>query len=418
MPVFLTLTDADVFDLSFWQALDVTTNSTIDMSNVDDDIQAVLTGTSITFTDADSGATVTYTDADLNSGSFSEFVEFIGNDADNEVSGSVGLNAQGYIGGRGNDVFVDSGTLGGSMDGGRGNDELIGGIGDNNLEGGRGSDILRGGSGNNNLSGGRGRDTLFAEDGSGTLDGGGGRDTIFAGENTSFVDGGSGRDELIVPRGSTVTPFSSNGGTVTLPNGNSFTYLSIENVTIACFSAGTMIRTPTGAVAVEDVCVGDMIETLDHGAQPVRWIGQRTVPGQGAFAPVCFAPGTIGNRELLRVSPQHRLLVSGPRCELLFDAPEVLCAALHLCDGDQIYRQSCEAITYVHLMFDRHELVFAEGAVTESFFLGDYLSAADAELRTELLSLFPELTGKQSVPARRVLKRYEALALRADSSAA
>lgn len=413
MAVFLRLTNGNINDPSFWAGLDITINSTIDARGINDRFQITLNANSITFTDTDSGAVTTYTDSDINSGSFSEFVEFRGNDADNDVSGSVGLNAAGYRGGRGDDTFTDDGSLGGTMRGGRGDDVLQGGTGNNNIDGERGDDILRGGSGSNNiLRGGAGDDTLFAEEGGGNLEGGSGDDVIIAGLNTGFVQGGSGDDSLTVPQGSTVNPFSDTGGNVVLPNGRSFTYLNINTVTVACFTAGTRLRTPGGDVPVEALAVGDLVETLDHGARPIRWIGTRTVPGRGALAPVTFRPGSIGNRGRLQVSPQHRILLSGWRCELMFQAEEVLCAAKHLCDGDQVFCAPCGSVTYYHVMFDAHEVVFAEGALLESFYAGDHILEADRETHEEIRTLFPEL-GDMALPraARPIVKGFEARTL-------
>ncbi|MEX0349709.1 MAG: Hint domain-containing protein [Paracoccaceae bacterium] len=408
MPVFLTLTNADINNAAFWAALDIGPDSTIDVSGLSNAIQVTMTGTSITFTNTNTGAVTTYTNADIAAGSFSEFVEYTGNNNADNVSGSVGLNAGGYSGGRGNDTFTDDGSLGGSIDGGRGNDTLQGGTGDNNIFGDRGRDVLLGGSGNNNLSGGIGRDTLFAEDGSGNLDGGGGADEIHAGLNTSFVNGGDGNDTLIVPKGSTVTPFfpGATGGSVSMTNGNSFTYTNIENVEIACFTEGTLITTPDGLRSIETLTVGDLVETLDHGSQPVRWIGTRSVAGQGRHAPICFEPGAIGNDRALRVSPQHRVLLSGWRCELLFHAPEMLCAARHLCDGKRIHRSPCDEVTYIHLMFDRHEIVFCENALLESFYAGEHILQADRACQDELIGIFPELARGEPLTAARPFLRY------------
>ncbi len=415
MPVFIRLTNSDITDASFWASLDIGPDSTIDARSLSDRFQITLTGNSITFTDTNSGVTTTYTDTDLAGGSFSEFVEFRGNDADNDVSGSVGLNARGYRGGGGDDTFTDDGTLGGTIRGGRGDDVLQGGSGNNNMDGGRGDDILRGGGGNNNiLRGGSGDDTLFAEDGGGNLEGGSGDDTIFAGLNTGFVQGGTGDDSLIVPQGSTVNPFSATGGTVNLPNGNSFTYLNITNVTVACFTEGTPLATPRGDVAVEDMSVGDLVETLDHGPRPIRWIGKRAVVGKGHLAPTTFMPGSIGNAQKISLSPQHRVLLSGWKCELMFQAPEVLCAAKHLCDGDQVFATPCETVTYYHIMFDRHEIVFSQGAQLESFFAGDHILQADQASYDELVDIFPEIAEGHRGPlraARPFVKSYEAAAL-------
>ncbi|MCV3272677.1 Hint domain-containing protein [Roseobacter sinensis] len=413
MPVFLRLTTADINDPAFWARLDITRNSTIDARSINDRFQITLTANSISFADTRSGAVTTYTDADINSGSFGEFVQVRGNDADNDVSGSVGLNASGYVGGSGDDTLTDDGSLGGSIDGGRGDDILQGGSGNNNIDGGTGDDVLRGGSGNNNiLRGGNGDDTLYAEDGGGNLEGGRGDDVIFAGLNTTFVQGGNGDDSLTVPVGSTVNPFSRTGGNVTLPNGRTFTYLNINTVAVACFTAGTPLRTPRGEVPVDRLAVGDLVETLDHGPRSIRWIGRRTVPGRGAQTPVTFLPGTIGNREVLRVSPQHRVLLSGWKCELLFDVPQVLCAAKHLCDGDRIFTAPCDAVTYFHVMFDAHEVVFAHGALLESFYAGDHILDADRETHAEIMALFPELAATRLPRAARpIVKAFEARTL-------
>ncbi|WP_299555439.1 Hint domain-containing protein [uncultured Tateyamaria sp.] len=393
MPVFLTITDSDITNPTFWAALDIGRDSTIDVSGVSDTTNITLTDSSITFEDTVSGVVTTYSDADITSGSFSQFVEFVGNNGNSEVGGSVGLNAGGYTGGSGNDTLTDDGTLGGAINGGGGNDTLTGGVGSNNIDGGEGNDLLLGGGGNNNLSGGEGNDTLFGQDGSGNLDGGVGDDVIFAGLNTTFVQGGAGTDSLILPDGSTFTPFSagSDGGNVTLPNGENFVYLRIGSVTIACFTAGMRIRTAHGDVPVEHLEQGDRVVTLDHGPQPIKWIGKRTVSGRGPHAPIRFLPGSIGNSRSLRLSPQHRVLLSGWKCELLFHSREVLCAAKHLCDGDRIFREPCADVTYVHFMFDRHEIVFSDNALLESFFIGDHITDAEQGCYSELVDLFPEL---------------------------
>lgn len=183
---------------------------------------------------------------------------------------------------------------------------------------------------------------------------------------------------------------------------------------VPCFVAGTLIATPDGARRAEDLRPGDMVLTLDHGPQAIRWVGARDVPGQGSFAPIRFAPGALGNGRELLVSPQHRMLVTGWRAELLFGAPEVLVAAVHLANGRSITRAPRARVRYVHLLFDRHELVWSEGALSESFHPGGRMLAGDAALRAEVLALFPGLAGAANSPvARPVLRRHEAALLRA-----
>ena len=63
--------------------------------------------------------------------------------------------------------------------------------------------------------------------------------------------------------------------------------------TVPCFVADTLIRTPNGDVPVETLAPGDLVETVDEGAQPLRWIGMRQVKSVGNLAPVRFAAHLI-----------------------------------------------------------------------------------------------------------------------------
>ncbi|MEX0970179.1 MAG: Hint domain-containing protein [Paracoccaceae bacterium] len=164
-----------------------------------------------------------------------------------------------------------------------------------------------------------------------------------------------------------------------------------------CFVAGTMIATPNGEVAIETLKAGDLVLTQDNGPQPLRWIGSRSVAAQGEFAPVCFAPGVLGNTTTLKVSGAHRVLVADARVELLFEQSEVLVSAKSLLDGDRVYRAEGGEVTYYHMLFDRHELVWSNGAVSESFHpIDNSLGSVDRGSRVELLALFPELFGNLS----------------------
>lgn len=61
------------------------------------------------------------------------------------------------------------------------------------------------------------------------------------------------------------------------------------------------------------------------------------------------------------------MLFQGYRAELLFGESEVFVAAKHLLDGKLVTRDTGGDVTYIHMMFDQHEVIFAEGAATESF---------------------------------------------------
>ncbi len=194
------------------------------------------------------------------------------------------------------------------------------------------------------------------------------------------------------------------------------TYVSLRDEPFLCFAAGTLIDTPDGERPVESLVAGDLVLTLDNGPRPLRWVGSRRIAGTGRMAPVLFRAGAIGNARDLRLSPQHRVLVTGWRAELLFGQAEVLAPAVALVNGDTIRRAPVEAVTYVHLLFDRHELIWSEGAATESFHPGACgMKMLDDAQRQEVLSLFPEfsLEGAGPAAARPCLRPGEARLMRA-----
>lgn len=168
--------------------------------------------------------------------------------------------------------------------------------------------------------------------------------------------------------------------------------LTFETTDLACFVRGTLIETASGPRAVEDIADGTLIKTIDNGLRPVRRVLSKTVSGQGTLAPIVLKAGVLGNARDLLVSPHHRMLISGWQAELLTGEIEVLASAGHLLAGDRIFRQPCDEVEYFHLLFDTHEIIFAEGAATESYhpFLADSGTRAPETL-AELMAIFPEL---------------------------
>lgn len=198
--------------------------------------------------------------------------------------------------------------------------------------------------------------------------------------------------------------------TVTLDDGSLLNFSEIEN--IICFTPGTLIATPHGARDIATLQRGDRVVTRDHGLRSIRWIQRRTVPAVGCFSPIRIRPGVVTGLERdIVVSPQHRMLFQGYRAELLFGESEVLVAAAHLVDGVSVTQEQGGNVTYIHMMFDEHEIVYAEGAATESFYPSNVgLTALSNPAREELFALFPELRSSMSGyghTARRCLKKSE-----------
>lgn len=201
--------------------------------------------------------------------------------------------------------------------------------------------------------------------------------------------------------------------------GNSDTGLVEINQTVPCFLRGTLIRTPDGEIPVEDLRPGMEVLTYDNGPQVLQWTGSRRTACTVETAPVRFAKGSCGNTRDLYVSPQHRMVVSGPLAELLFGEEEVLVKAKDLVN-DRTVRPALELqeAEYFHLLFGRHQILWANGALSESYQPGpESASGFDAGTQAEIRDLFPELcaeTGRGYGNAARLsLRSFEARVLAA-----
>ncbi|MFC0201465.1 Hint domain-containing protein [Paracoccus rhizosphaerae] len=366
------------------------------------------------------------------------------------------------------DDFVDAGDGADTVDGGIGNDTILGGIGNDQLSGGAGNDSLLGGAGADVLLGGDGNDTLNGGEGSDTLTGGAGDDVFVVTSGdviTDFSTGNSGgaadgdatnNDRIDLSAfyndsnlaiinaqraGLGLTPYRSTLSwlkadqaddgvlnsittaagfgqdfTLTIQNGGTAVAaaeLTTETVGVVCFGSDAMIETADGAVAAGQLKVGDLVLTRDAGFQPIRWIAQRPL-GAGmleadpALRPVRIRAGALGQglpKHDLIVSQQHRMLVRSKIAERMFGTPEVLVAAKQLMVTDGIdLATDLDEVTYVHFLFDAHQIVLANGAETESLYTGaEALKTVPAEARDEIFALFPELAEGASHPAVREL---------------
>lgn len=148
---------------------------------------------------------------------------------------------------------------------------------------------------------------------------------------------------------------------------------------VACvsFTAGTHISLATGAqIMVQDLKVGDAVLTRDNGAQEIRWIGVRTHRAIGDFAPIRIAAGVLNNMEDLVVSPDHRLFIYQRSDQLGTGRSEVLVKARHLVNGTSVVRQEGGFIDYYQILFDSHQIIYAEGIAVESMLLDTRTSSA------------------------------------------
>lgn len=178
-----------------------------------------------------------------------------------------------------------------------------------------------------------------------------------------------------------------------------------------CFTPGTGIATNRGMIAVERLQRGDRVLTADNGLCPIAWIGRRTlrlaeIRDAEDLRPIMIRAGALGEGRPARtmiVSPKHRFLVeylspTGSR-------EKVLRSAEKLVDHKGILPVPVLGVTYIHLMFERHQVILANGAWTESF-LPDASNwqKIGAAQRLEIEDLFPSMKNggfaRYSDPAR------------------
>lgn len=196
---------------------------------------------------------------------------------------------------------------------------------------------------------------------------------------------------------------------------------------VICFTPDTYLSTPSGLRRIQDMHPGDRVLTRDNGAQEVLWTGHRRITGARLHAmphlrPIRFRKGAMGldrpDLDLL-VSPQHRMLVTGPAAQVLFNTSEVLVAAENLINDHSIMvDHTVREVTYIHVLLGQHNVIWANGLETESFHPSNAaLDAIEATQRTGLLQILPDLAGNPhayGAYARRNLSASEAAILRHD----
>lgn len=199
---------------------------------------------------------------------------------------------------------------------------------------------------------------------------------------------------------------------------------------VICFTPGTRLRTPDGARPIEAIRPGDRLLTRDNGPQEVLWTASRKMTGARLYAmphlrPVRIRAGALGlgrpDGDLV-VSPRHRMVVGGPAAQALFGETEVLVAAEDLVDGGGVTVDlGARETTYIHVLLERHEVVWANGLPTESFHPGAAdLTTLDPRDRFALQAILPEVAGDPGSYgdfARRCLTRAEAAILAHDRAA-
>ena len=248
------------------------------------------------------------------------------------------------------------------IEGGAGDDTIFGADGNDNMRGGDGNDVIDGGAGDEYIEGNLGDDLLIGDDSDDQLWGNTGNSTMIggAGSDNFLYDVGNGLDTVsdfnanpgdndtvalagfydnigqlrgdfaddgifnqsnagdtvwgqVVDYTDNLQILSGEGLVVTGP-GLSQASFTVENTNVVCFDEGTLISTPAGVVPIEELRVGDMVQTRDNGPQRLLWVGPRRL-GAAELAtnphlhPVLLQAGCFGLARDLVVSPQHGILL-------------------------------------------------------------------------------------------------------------
>ncbi len=146
-----------------------------------------------------------------------------------------------------------------------------------------------------------------------------------------------------------------------------------------CFTRGTLIATANGPTPVEELRTGDLVQTADRGLVAICVVHEREMSVEHLrenpkHGPVRIRAGALGldmpERDLV-VSPQHRILLRSDVAERMFGEVEILVPACQLVGQPGISRaETDQPAQYVHILLDHHAIVFAEGAPSETLFLG------------------------------------------------
>ena len=134
-----------------------------------------------------------------------------------------------------------------------------------------------------------------------------------------------------------------------------------------CFVEGTRILTERGEIAVENLRVGDLVDTAGGARRPIKWLGHRRVdcvdhPHRNHALPVRISAHSFGRNRPHRdlwVSPGHALCVDV--------VGEVLIRAGSLVNGATIQQVEVESVVYWHVELDSHDILLAENLPAESY---------------------------------------------------
>ena len=170
----------------------------------------------------------------------------------------------------------------------------------------------------------------------------------------------------------------------------------------SAFARGALISVPGGAVAIEDLLPGMIVETRS-GPAPVRWIGRMILPpanlrqdsGPEIFRVNGDAFGPDKPQPDLVLCSAARLAHRIARLAETLVGPEVLVPIGDFADGVNVTAIApMSAVQSFHLALDRHEVIWVNGIAVESFHPGtEVTEALQGDMLRLFISFFPWVEG-------------------------
>lgn len=202
-----------------------------------------------------------------------------------------------------------------------------------------------------------------------------GNNTITVNANTDVIDGGAGvgTNTVVFQNAYSAYGVAYTGGTITVTltaTGITDTLTHVQALKFtdrtvqACFLRGSLIATPRGEVAIEDLSVGEMIVTESGRVCPIVWIGF----GRNVVTPRtrCDVTPVIVRAGALDRNVPHRDLHLTRRHGLRVG--NVLVPVEHLINGMSIrWDDAPQVVDYYHIELDAHDILVANGAPAESY---------------------------------------------------
>lgn len=145
--------------------------------------------------------------------------------------------------------------------------------------------------------------------------------------------------------------------------------------------SGAMVSTAKGPRPIDTLQPGDELLDSDGTPHPLRWIEARPRLSLGRTAPICLRAPYFGLVRDLVVTPQTRLLRTGPVVDYLCGTDAVLAQAADLATGRAVVRDRTKPMRlFYHMMLDDPACIRVENSPIETAHLGDVMALGNRHI--------------------------------------